>query len=192
MFQGLGKLKGFQLKLYIKPTVKPQAQQPLRIIPFSRRQKVIEKLGQLEKLGVIEKVTTPTIWINPLVAIEKPNGDIRICLDMRQANQTIRREKHPVPTVKETLQELSNAKVFTKLDLNMTFHQIESDPNSRDITTFAAPNGLYCYTCLLFRISMATEKFQNLIWQFLKDCPGTHNLHNDILVVGKDEKEHDN
>jgi hypothetical protein len=38
---------------------------------------------------------------------------------------------------------------------------------------------------------MATEKFQNLIWQVLKDCPGTHNSHNDILVVGKDQREHD-
>jgi hypothetical protein len=38
---------------------------------------------------------------------------------------------------------------------------------------------------------MATEKFQNLIWQVLKACPGTHNLHDDILVVGKDQREHD-
>jgi hypothetical protein len=38
---------------------------------------------------------------------------------------------------------------------------------------------------------MATEKFQNLIWQVLKACSGTHNLHDDILVVGKDQMEHD-
>ena len=38
---------------------------------------------------------------------------------------------------------------------------------------------------------MATEKFQNLIWQVLKDCRGTHNLHDDILVVGRDQTEHD-
>ena len=190
VFQGLGKLKGFQLKLHINPNIKPLAQ-PIRRIPFSRRQKVNEKLGELEKLGVIEKVNTPTSWINPLVAVEKPNGDVRICLDMRQANQAIQREKHPVPTVEETLQEISSAKLFTKLDLNMAFHQIELDPDSRDITTFAAPNGLYRYTRLLFGVNMATEKFQNLIWQVLKDCPGTHNLHDDILVVGKDEREHD-
>ena len=190
VFQGLGKLKGFQLKLHINPNVKPLAQ-PIRRIPFSRRQKLNEKLGELEKLGVIEKVDTPTSWINPLVAVEKPNGDVRVCLDMRQANQAIQREKHPVPTVEETLQEISSAKVFTKLDLNMAFHQIELHPDSRDITTFAAPDGLYRYARLLFGVNMATEKFQNLIWQVLKDCPGTHNLHDDILVVGKDEREHD-
>lgn len=113
------------------------------------------------KLDVIEKVEGPTSWVNPLVVVEKPNGDIRICLDMRQANQAIVREKHPVPTVEETLQEVSYAKVFSKLDLNMAFHQIELHPDSRDITTFAAPDGLYRYKRLLFGVNMATEKSCN-------------------------------
>ena len=56
---------------------------------------------------VIEKVDTPTSWINPLVAAEKPSGDIRTRLD-------IQRKKHPVSTVEETVQEISSAKVFTK------------------------------------------------------------------------------
>ena len=58
--------------------------------------------------------------MNPLVVVEKPNGDIRICLDMRQANQAIVREKHPVPTVEETLQEVSYAKDFSKLSCIQT------------------------------------------------------------------------
>ena len=190
VFEGLGKLKGYQLKLHQDDTVPPVAQ-PLRRIPFSRRQKVTSKLKQLEELDVIEKVNGPTSWINPLVAVEKPNGDIRICLDMRQANHAILREKHPVPTVEETLQEISEAKVFSKLDLNMAFHQIELHPHSRDITTFAAPGGLYRYKRLFFGVNMATEKFQQLIWQILKDCPGAYNLHDDVRVVGRDHKEHD-
>ena len=123
--------------------------------------------------------------------MEKPNGDIRICLDMRQANRAILREKHPVPTVEETLQEISEAKVFSKLDLNMAFHQIELHPDSRDITIFAAPDGLYRYKRLFLGVNMATEKFQQLIWQILKDCPGAHNLHDDVRVVGRNQKEHD-
>ncbi|XP_048590584.1 uncharacterized protein LOC116613084 isoform X1 [Nematostella vectensis] len=190
VFHGLGKLKGFKLKLHIDQNIKPVAQ-PLRRIPFSRRQKVADKLEELEKLGVVEKVNSPTSWINPLGAVEKPNGDVRICLDMRQANQAILRERHPVPTMQETLQEISDAKIFTKLDLNMAFHQIELSPESRDITTFAAPTGLYRYCRLLFGVNMATEKFQNLIWQVLKDCPGAFNMHDDILIVGRNQKEHD-
>ena len=102
-----------------------------------------EKLVELEKLDVIEKVTGPTRWLSPLVAVEKPNRDVRICIDMRQPNQAIIRERHPVPTVEETIQEMSGGKVFSKLDLNMAYHQVELYPDSREITTFAGPDGLY-------------------------------------------------
>ena len=54
VFEGLGKLKGYQLKLHQADSISPVAQ-PLREIPFSRRQKVTEKLKQLEKLDVMEK-----------------------------------------------------------------------------------------------------------------------------------------
>ncbi len=190
VFQGLGKLEGYQLKFHIDPEVEPIAQ-PVRRIPFSRRSKVIQKIEELVELDVIEKVEGPTGWVNPLVVVEKPNGDVRICLDMRRANKAIKREKHPVPTAEEILQEISEAKVFTKLDLNMAFHQIELHPDSRDITTFAAPNGLYRYKRLLFGVNMATEKFQNIVWQVIKDCPGAYNIHDDLRVVGATDKEHD-
>ena len=143
-----------------------------------------EKLKQLDELRVVEKVSGPTTRINPLVVVEKPNGDIQICLDTRQGNRAVLREKHPVPTNEEILQEISEAIVFSKLDLNMAFHQIELHPDSPNITTFAASDGF-------FRVKMAAEKFQQLIWQIMQDCPGALNLHADVRVVGGDQKEHD-
>jgi len=92
----------YQLKLHIDENVQPVAQQ-VRRIPFSRRAKVNKKLEELLKVDVIEKADGPSSWVNPLVVVEKPNRDIRICLDMRQANQAIVREKHPVPTVEEII-----------------------------------------------------------------------------------------
>ena len=73
----------------------------------------------------------------------------------------------------------------------MAFHQIELAQESRDITTFVGPNGLHRYKRLLFGVNMATEKFQHIILQILKDCPGTHNIHDDIRVVCTSEEEHD-
>ena len=48
-FEGLGKLKDFQLKLYVDENVKPVAQ-PARKIPFKMREKVESKLKELEDL----------------------------------------------------------------------------------------------------------------------------------------------
>jgi hypothetical protein len=103
VFTGLGKLKNYKLKLHIDENVMPIAQH--RRIPFNHRSKVSDKLSELESLDVIERVTGPTSWANPLVTVAKPD-DIRLCLDMRRANEAIRREKHPVPTVDEAMQEI--------------------------------------------------------------------------------------
>ena len=184
VFQGLGKLKNYQLKFHVNPDVKPCVQN--RRIPFNLRDKVNQKLEELLQLDVIEPVSGPTSWVNPLVTVVKPNNDIRLCLDMRKANTAIRREKHPVPTVEESLSEISGAKVFCKLDLNNAFHQIELHPDSRDMTTFAGPNSLFRYKRLVFGVNMATEKFQQIVAQVLKGCPGAHNIHDDIRIVADD------
>ena len=108
---------------------------------------------------------------------------------MRQANRAILRGKHLDPTVEELLQETSEENFFSKIDRNLAFHQIELHPDSRDATTFAAPDGLYRDKRLFFGVNMATEKFQQEIWQILKDCSAAYNLLDDVRVVGRDHKD---
>ena len=66
----------------------------------------------------------------------------------------------------------------------MAFRQIELHPDSRDITTFSAPDGLYRYKRLLFGVNMTTEKLQQIVWQVIKGYPGAYSLHDDLRVVG--------
>ena len=125
------------------------------------------------------------------VAVPKPNGDIRVCVDMRQANSAIIRERHPIPTFEETLQELHGATIFSKLDLRSGYHQIQLHPESRPITTFPTQKGLYQYTRLMFGVSAAPEIYQHVIQQVLQGCPGARNISDDIIVFGKTRHEHD-
>ena len=55
LFEGLGKLKGKQIKLHIDKTVKATVLRHCRVT-FHPRPKVEEELRKLEALGVIEKV----------------------------------------------------------------------------------------------------------------------------------------
>ncbi|CAB4023777.1 Transposon Tf2-9 poly, partial [Paramuricea clavata] len=190
VFNGIGKLKDLQLHLHFDESVPPVAQAPRRI-PFHIRKAVQTKLDELETLGIIEPVKGPSPWVSPLVAVPKPNGDIRVCVDMRQANSAIIRERHPIPTIEETLQELQGATVFSKLDLRSAYHQIELHPESRPITTFATQKGLYQYTRLMFGVSSAPEVYQHIIQQILQGLPGVRNISDDIIVFGKTKDEHD-
>ncbi len=107
VFQGVGMLKTKQICLYIDQTVQPVAQ-PLRRIPFNLRGPVEEKIKELLEMDIIEELNGPTPWVNPVVIVPKANSEIRLCLDMRQANRAIIRERYPIPTVDELLQSMND------------------------------------------------------------------------------------
>ena len=101
VFEGQEKLNNQQIKLHIRDDVNP-VMQPQRRIPYHIRQDVSKELKKLQDQDVIEKVTNqPTPWISPIVATPKKDGGIRICVDMREANQAIERERHTMPTLQD-------------------------------------------------------------------------------------------
>lgn len=110
---------------------------------------------------------------------------------MRQANQAIIRERHPIPAVDEILQNLNRSSVFSKLDLKLAFHQIELSEQSRSITTFVTHKGLFRYKRLMFGVSCAPEMYQRIISQALQGCTGVRNIFDDIIVHGETKMEHD-
>ena len=75
----------------------------------------------------------------------------------------MKRERYPIPTIDEVLQDLNQSKFFSKLDLNSAYHQIELAPESRDITTFGTHDGLYRYKRLMFGISCAPEMYLSFV-----------------------------
>ena len=190
VFEGVGKLKDFQQTIHVDPKIHPVAQAPRRV-PFHVRRKKEGKLDELQRLDIIEPVTGPTPWVSPLVVVPKPNGEVRICVDMRWVNTAVIRERYPIPTVEEILQHLTGACVFSKLDLRWGYHQIELDEQSRHYTTFATHTGLYRYKRLMFGVSAAPEIYQHVIQQSLQGCPGMPNISDDIIVFGKTQQEHD-
>ena len=99
-FRGVGKLKDFQLNIHIDPSVRPVAQNPRRIL-FGLRKKVEDKLSELMDADIIEKADGPTPWVSPVCIVPKLSGEIRLCVDMRWANEAIQRERHPIPTIDE-------------------------------------------------------------------------------------------
>jgi len=72
----------------------------------------------MEKLNVIEKIDKPTEWVNSMVTIIKPNGNLCICIDPRDLNKNIKRQCYPTRTVEEVIMRMPNAKIFSILDAN--------------------------------------------------------------------------
>ena len=103
--------KDYQLKLHIDPSVPPVVQKMSRV-PFSVKDKVTAKVNELLEKDIIEKVERPTVWGSLVIVAPKPSGDIRLCVNMRRANEAIIWERLPIPTIDEVLESLNGSGVF--------------------------------------------------------------------------------
>ena len=101
--------------------------QPLRRIPYHLRDKVEQKLQELESYDIIEKVEEPSNWMRQVVVVPKVNGDIQLCVDMRRANETVIQERYD-----DILTYLNQSQVFSKLDIKLAYHQIKLEPKCNE------------------------------------------------------------
>ena len=163
------------MKLNIDDSVKPVAQ-PVRQIPFEVREKVERTLDELLESGIIEELPEGlTGWVSLLVVIPKADRDIRICVDMRCADQAIVRERQPIPR-EEVLQDLNGSTVFSRVDLKWRFYQILLAEESRHVTKFVTHRGLYRYTRLMFGVTSAPKTYHQIIREVLRGYEGMANI----------------
>ena len=133
-------------------------------------------------MGIIEPVEGPNPSVNPVVIVPKNNGEIRLCVDIKQANQAIIQRRYLIPTVDEVLDTMNGSKISSKLDLKWGYHQLELSPESRENTTFATPDGLFRYKRLLFGVCSASEQYEHEIASALAGIECVENISTDIVA----------
>ena len=192
LFQGLGKNPG-KYHIQLKDDAQPFALSTLRRVALPLQPKVKSELQWMEQLGVISKVDEPTDWCAGIVVVPKQDGKVRICVDLTKLNESVRSERHILPSVDHTLAQLGGAKVFTKLDANSGFWQIELSKESALLTTFITPFGRFCFNRLPFGITSAPEYFQKRMSEILSGLEGVVCMVDDVdvLVHGRTQEEHD-
>lgn len=183
------KLVGLDLPEYnikLKHDAEPE-QKSARKIPFALEDKVKQELDKMEKDGVVSKVDGVSQWVNPMVIVEKPSGDIRICIDPQGLNRAIITEVFKVPTVEELTSKLSGSKVFAKLDARASFWQVKLDGESAKLTTFSTPFGNYRFNRLPFGLNVSTQAYQRIVTEIFKGIDGVVMYVDDILVYAPDK-----
>ena len=153
VFSGL-KL-GEEFHICLKEGATPYSEYTARVVAIPLKQKVKAELERMERLGVISPVTEHTPWCSGMVVVRKKLGEVRICLDLKEMNENVLREVHPIPKVDEMLAQLSGSTLFSKLDANSGIWQIPLAPKSRLLTTFIMPFGRFCLNKLPFGVSCA-------------------------------------
>jgi transposase InsO family protein len=140
--------------------------------------------------GFIEPSQAP--FAAPILFVKKPNGSLRLCIDFRVLNTLTRKDRYPLPLIDETLARISNAKVFTKLDIRQAFHRIRMDPASEEYTTFRTRYGAYKCKVLPFGLTNGPATYQrymnDILFDYLDDFCTAYL--DDILIYSEDPLQH--
>lgn len=191
IFGDIGLVSCEPVKIILKNDAQPYSVTTPRRIPIPMEAAVETELERMGNLGIIRAISEPTLWCAPMVPVVKRNGRIRICVDLKRLNESVKREMQMLPTIDDILHKLSGSTVFTKLDASAGFWQIPLDRNSAKYTTFITPFGRYCFLRLPFGITSAPEIFQRKMEEILKDLSGVHVIMDDILIHGANDADHD-
>ena len=103
--------------------------------------------------------------ISQIVVAVKTSGELRACIDPKPLNEALKREHYQIPVIDDLLPDLTDARVFTKVDLASAFWHVELDHESSMLTAFATPYGRYRWLPLPFGLSVSSEIFQKRLHQ---------------------------
>ena len=116
VLQPFSKLKGPLTHITLQEDSTPYSVRALRRVPFPLMQPLKEMLEKMEAMDIIVKQTEPTDWCAPIVVATKKTSGIRVCVDLRRLNRSVKHERYVIPTFADIATKMKDCKVFSKLD----------------------------------------------------------------------------
>lgn len=115
------------------------SQAPYRMAP-AKLQELKTQLQELVDKGFVRPSTSP--WGAPVLFVKK-DGTLRLCIDYRKLNQVTIKNKYPLPHIGDLFDQLRGAKVFSKIDLRLGYHQLRIRDSDISKNAFRSRYGHY-------------------------------------------------
>jgi hypothetical protein len=110
----------------------------------------------LEK-GFIRPSSSP--WGYLEIFDKKKDQTLRMCVDYRPLNEVTIKNKYPLPRIDILFDQLTGARVFSKIDLRSGYHQIRIRPEDIPKTAFTTRYELFEYLVMSFGLTNAPAHF---------------------------------
>ena len=139
--------------------------------PINLKEDILVELAMLHKYGII--TTLPfSEYASPIFAQKKPNGKLRLLVDLRKINNLISDDyinnNHPVSTLVDASQHLAGKKLFCKLDCSQAYHCLPmADQRSIEMLAFNFASRTFAYRRLAQGLSRSLSAFSSFMREYL-------------------------
>ena len=114
-------------------------------------------------------------YSNPLFAHRKPSGKLRMLIDLRRINHSIKTDdinsNFPISNMTDASNHFAGKSLFTKLDCLQAYHCVQmADDLSVQLLAFNFGSRTYAYKCLAQGLSKSVTGFSSFIRNYLDPC----------------------
>ena len=140
-------------------------------VPINLKDDILVELALLHKYGII--TTLPfSKYASPIFTQRKPNGKLRLLVDLRKINTLIADDyinnNHPVSTLTDAAQHMAGKNLFCKLDCSQAYHCLQmADQQSIELLTFNFAKRTFAYRRLAQGLSRSLSAFSSFIRKYL-------------------------
>jgi len=186
---GLPPDREVEFAIELIPGTTPISRRPYRMPP----NELTELKNQLKELldkGFIRPSSSE--WGCPALFVKKKYQSLCMCMDYSPLNAVTIKNKYPLPRIDILFDQLSKAKVFSKIDLRSGYHQIKIRPQDIPKTAFSTRYGLYEYLVMSFVLTNAPAYFMYLMNSvFMSELDKFVVVFiDDIMVYSENEQDH--
>nr|CAD1827491.1 unnamed protein product [Ananas comosus var. bracteatus] len=149
------------------------------------------QLQDLMDKGYVRPGVSP--WGAPVLFVKKNNGSLRLCVDYRELNKVTIKNKYPLPRIDDPFDQLQGSCVFSKINLQLDYHQLKVRAKDVPKTAFRTRYGHYEFTVMPFGLTNAPAAFMDLMNRVFKLFLDSFVVVfiDDILIYSQSDAEHD-
>jgi hypothetical protein len=186
---GLPPERDVEFEIKLKPDTAPISKRSYRM-PHNELAELKTQLQDLLEKGFIRPSSSP--WVCPAIFVKNKDQTLQMCMDYGPLNEVTVKNKYPLPRINILFDQLTGARVFSKIDLRSVYHQIRIRPEDISKTAFTMRYGLFEYLVMSFGLTNAPAHFTYLMNSvFMPELDKFVVVFiADILIYSKNEEEH--
>ena len=144
----------------LHPSATTISMTPHRMAPVELQELRVQLQGLLDK-GFIRPSTSP--WGASVLVAKKKGKTLRLCIDYRQWNRVMIRNRYPLPRIDDLFEQSRGARVYSKIDLRTGHHQLKVRKTDILKTAFRMRYGHYEFTVMPSGLKNALAAFMDLV-----------------------------